>query len=396
MSCDERSGELILDTHSLTSPTFMWSLQTMGVSCLTVQISNSVTDIGYNEESGELHVTGDCVLYSGWETVCCTITISAGDAEHTILYANTSIEAVYGTFYLPLIADAKIIPRGTVESKVLPNYSFVNVPLTVVSTSKSTLPNCVQRFGITDLVEVTPPWTVVEQLTLVTDSLGFLLENSLNKSGVVTRSFLLNGRVSFGPNYVVPITVSTSVDYFSQKEIWNITVTDRQKPVVDVEGLASRAVAVDLRTAFPPPLLAQPGEYVLHAYHVQYNPETSVVHRVVMTATAPKLPWEVIPRALTLHDTSFGISLCNPFSEHNRSIDVHILGKCSVAASNFEPVLGCGAAGNGQQKDEWCFEITGELPGLLGSTSTDEHMYLYEGKICVNFSGVECAVVDSL
>jgi hypothetical protein len=391
-SCLERQGELMLDANSITSPTFKWCLTTMGISCLSILIADTIADISYQEDIAELRVTGQCLPYEGWEGVLYTVTISTGNAENTVLYANTKIEAVYDTFSLPLVTKSKMIPPDAVEAKALPQYMFNNVPMSVISTSTSTLPNCVQRFGVSDMIGITPHWTINEPLHLVTDSLGFMINNLLNKGGVVVRSFLIYGRVTFGSNFFIPVTVAASVDYFSQKDIWNITITDKQRPLIDVDGLSCRAGPINLLATFPPTLLALTGGYALQYYHVQYNPDSHIVYKLDMNASAPV--WEVVPNELIIHDTTFGITVYNPFSiPDNKNISVHILGKCSVAACNFEqPWLDIGATisgegeGGGQGEGQWCFEISGELSG-----NTDDE---YEqAKICVDFSGSDGAVI---
>jgi hypothetical protein len=456
--CAQNEGKLILDRNSFTSATFNWCLLAMGLNCLTVLVEDPLLNIIYDEACTALTITGVVVTYEGWKSAKYDITISSGNSEHTILYANCKIEAVYDTFSLPMVAGSKLIPPGSISAEVLPLYSFDNVPISVVSTSKSTLPNCELQFGVINMVRVVPEWVIHEELNFVSDSVGFMVSNSLNKGGVVVRSFLLNGNLSFGDSCIVPITLTTPVGYFSQKEMWQIGVTNKQKPVVSVDGMSSRAGSCDLHKSFPPLFIAHLKDgCILNHYHVQYNPYSHHVYQLTLTASAaaaarapvdadapadapvdadapavastntatstdataatiaanhtisvvpvpvPASPpaaardtWEVIPGELAIHNTTFGVTSYNPCSLlEDKTVSINILGKCGVAACDFEPILSVGYSGAAvpiETKTEWCFDIWGDLPR---SKATPNLCDEFSARLYVDFSDSAGAKVVS-
>jgi len=72
-------GNLVLNNSSVPSATFNWSLQTMGLTSLTIAIPDPATGIVYDTGKATLTITGNCTLYSGWNATMFTIVLSSGD-----------------------------------------------------------------------------------------------------------------------------------------------------------------------------------------------------------------------------------------------------------------------------------------------------------------------------
>ncbi|MFT6502963.1 MAG: hypothetical protein ACJASQ_003095 [Crocinitomicaceae bacterium] len=357
-------GNLTLDYSTVPAATFKWSLQTLGASSLIVEIPDTSTGIVYDDSDATLTITGDCIPYDGWESVEYTIVFSSGNSENTVQYANTSIQANYASFNIPLISSSGLIPEDSVVATLLPPYSLDNVPLQVQSTSSSNLPNCDLSFGVS-ADAISSPWALVASLELYMDTLGFTIVNTMNSSEVVENSFSLSGGISIG-SIEVDIKVTLPVDYFSSPNSWILDFSSKLGDTgLNIANLIQNLGGVNVYQEFPASLTALL-EFTLTYFHVQFNPSTVTVDIINITIGAPT--WTVIQDQFTIENTTFSVQVNNPFSSTTRNTSLLISGDFIIGSvDDPSATLTVGATIPSGDAD-WFFNIYGEIDNVSYDT----------------------------
>lgn len=358
-------GNLILNKTNVASATFGWSLQTMGLSSITIQIPDPSTGIVYDASKAVLTIIGKCTLFTGWDSVSYTITLSSGDAGNTLTYANTAIAATYPSFNIQGIAGSSLIPSNTIAAKLLPSYLMQNVPLSVISTSVTTLPNCILNFGVS-ANPITPAWSLISALGLSMSTMGFQVSNNMNKNAVISNSFVLSGGVSIG-SIETEITVTLPVDVFSTTNTWSLAFSSEVgESGLNIANLVQNLGGVNVYQEFPASLTALL-EFTLTYFYVQFNPSTLTVNQLEINIGAPA--WSVIPNEFSIENTNFGVQVLNPFSSTSRSTTLFVNGTFLVGSDPQHPVatLTVGAT-LPLGSSNWLFNIYGEIDNVDYST----------------------------
>ena len=397
-SASENGLQLTLHAHNITSATFKWCMQTMGVDHLTLTLlPDPAESIVYSEDDSSLTITGQCIAFDNWESTLYTIKLSSGNIENTIMYAITTITADYADFSLPLLAATPLtmapshhdaptfgfgqsppqsqsqptpvmsqsesqtqkqtqIP-GFKPAHALPPHSLPLVFMRVQSTSAFNYPNCKLLFGSGSgesddeeggMTAISPEWVICPSICLSTSYLGLSLANAMTKGGVIERSLKFNATVNLG-NVSTPITIVAPVNYLSQKHAWYAQVSTNRvtlgSKLCMVSGLDLTDSAlvrclglhVALAHTLPPPLIAQGGFSLAH-YYLQFDPVADTVWQISMNIAAPS--WVVVPPSgglLVIDNTSINVQTYNPFSAHNSSASLNIFGKCGSESVAFKP-----------------------------------------------------------
>ncbi len=357
-------GNLTLNSAAIQAPTFKWSLQTMGLASLSLQMPDPAKGIVYNAGNATLTLAGNCVLFNGWDSVPFTITLSGGDSGSTVLYANTAIAATYASFNIRNIAGSTLVPAGSVAAALLPSFAMTDVPLSVSSTSASTLPNCILSLGL-PAIAITPPWDLVSALGLSMNTLGFEVVNSLNKNSVLQNAFSLFGGVKIG-SILVDITIVLPVGIFTQQNSWSLSISSQVgQSGLNIASLVQNLGGINVYEVFPASLTAL-AEFTLTYFYVQFDPSRASVSQLQVTIGAPD--WEVIPGQFTIQNTTFGVEVVNPFDAALRSTVFSIggafvvkSGGATVATLAAGAVLPTGGA-------DWLFNVSGEINNVNFAT----------------------------
>jgi LysM repeat protein len=361
-------GSLTLSSTTISAPTFSWSLQTMGVKSLVLQIPDPTTGIVYNETTATLTITGSCIAYSNWNATVYTIVLSSGDAGHTVTYANTDISATYDTFNISNIAGSGLVPSGSVTASLLPTYLMDNVPMSVISTSASTLPNCTLNFGVA-AAAITPPWPIVSSLGLSMTSMGFVVANTMSKTNIITRTFDLSGGVKIG-SILVDITVTIPVNNDSQSNIWALSFSSEVGETgLNIANLVQNLGGINVYQEFPSSLTALMG-FTLTNFYTQFDPSTLTVNQIQINIGAPT--WNVTD-SFSIENTNFSVQTYNPFDSVSRSTTLSISGDFKVTSGNQTVALLSAMAVLPLGASDWFFNISGEINNvnyttLIGST----------------------------
>jgi len=356
-------GSLILNSTTVPAATFNWSLQTMGLASLVLQIPDPTTGIIYNSTNETLTITGNCTAFTGWDPTVYTIELSSGDTDNTVTYANTSIAAKYASFNIQLISGSGLIPSDSVAVELLPDYALTNVPLSVISTSASTLPNCTLNFGL-DAIPIDPSWALIKSLGLYMETLGFVIVDTMDKTGSIQYAFSLSGGVSIG-SIDVEITIILPVSNFSQSNIWSLTFTSKLGSTgLSIGNLVQNLGGVNVYQEFPSNLTSLLGGFTLTYFYVQFDPSspTPTVYQIAINIGAS--PWEVIPEQFTIQNTNFGVQVANPFSGNNMSTTLFISGLFYVGPTNAPVATLNASATLPLGNSDWFFNITGEIDNV--------------------------------
>lgn len=355
------SGQLVLNETNVGAATFGWSLSTMGLTSLTILIPDPSTGIVYDEAKANITIQGNCTAYKGWDEVLYTIILSSGDKGHTVTFADTSITASYATFNIQKIAASSLIPAGTVATQLLPSSIMNNVPLAVVSTSASTLPNATLTFGIL-ANPISPAWPLVSALGLFMNSMGFEVSNSLNKDGVITNNFILSGGVNIGSIDTL-IQVTLPVDAFSATNVWSLAFSSQVgKNGLNIANLVQNLGGVNVYQEFPTSLTALM-EFTLTYFYVQFNPVTLTVNQLKINIGAPN--WTVIPNEFCIQGTNFGVQVFNPFDNSSRSTTLFVNGTFLIGKDPKHPLATLAVAATlPLGSSDWLFNISGELDNV--------------------------------
>jgi len=359
-------GTLVLDYTSVPAPTFNWSLMTMGLNSLTLEISDPATEIVYDDTTATLTITGDCIAYSGWNATTYAIILSSGDAEHTVLYANTAINAIYASFYIPLIASSGLIPEDSVAASLLPPYTLTDVPLSVTSTSASSNANCTLNFGV-EADPISPSWAIVASLGLAMNSLGFVILNTMNSSEVIENSFSLSGGISIG-SILVDCKVTLPVGYFSSENSWSLDFSSKVGATgLNIANLVQNLGGINVYQEFPASLTALL-EFTLTFFHVSFDPSTLTVNLINITIGAPT--WTIITDQFTIENTSFQVQVFNPFSSISSNTTLYISGDFLIGSTDAPVATLSAGATLPLGGADWFFNISGEIDNVDYSTLT--------------------------
>ena len=399
-SCEEEGGtgekQLTLHAHNIPSATFKWCLTTMGVSHLTLRLLlDPPAAIVCSEDESTLIITGMCAPYDGWDIAQYTIVLSSGDAQNSLVYADTAITAEYVNFSIPLLAEASLLqepssgssttlglPRQAAPSPFnaaaaggggeavssggladgLPPVTLPLVMLRVQSSSRHIVPNCHlqlcsgRRAGGGDthdgedsasdgdsMVAICPDWVISEAMRLSTSTLALSIVNKMTKGGSVTRSLTFTAAVLLG-GLVTPIAVVAPVGCFSMKDTWYAQFSCRAAAAGAGAATTRGALEpaglylgphLDLVSALPASMVAQGGFSLTH-YYLQFQPGSGTVLQVSADFTTPS--WTVVPPQTLVLDTSVvHVQIYNPLAPHNSSISMILSGKSGAEASMFEP-----------------------------------------------------------
>ncbi len=351
-------GKLTLDTTNVTSATFKWSLETMGLTSLTIEIPDPSTGIVYDDSDATLTVNGDCIAYPDWETTNYSVVLSSGDDGNTIVYANTAINANYDTFNIQGISSSGLIPEGSVALDLLPPYNLNNVPMSVTSTSKTTFPNCDLTFGVL-ASEISPAWDIIASLGIAMDSLGFLLANTMEQNGLIDRTCTLSGEVVIG-SINVAIEVVLPVGDNAQSNTWYLSFSSKVGATgLNIANLVQNLGGINVYQEFPSSLTALL-DFTLTYFMAQFNPDTLSVSNIEITIGAPT--WTVVEDQFTIESTSFGVQVYNPFSSPTTTLTISgnfIIGSVDNPAATLgvQAILPLGDA-------DWFFNISGEITNV--------------------------------
>lgn len=353
-------GNLLLNNSSVPSATFNWSLQTMGLTSLTIAIPDPTTGIVYNTGNATLTITGNCTLYSGWDATMLTVVLSSGDSGNTVTYANTSITANYATFNIQNISNSGLIPSGSVAASLLPSYTMKDVPLSVLSTSASTLPNCTLNFGLA-AIPIVPAWPIISSLGLSMDTLGFVVANTMNSNGILLNEFSLSGGVSIG-SILVDITVTLPVGAFTQANTWSVAFSSTVGETgLNIANLVQNLGGVNVYQVFPSSLTALL-EFTLTYFYAQFNASTLTVTQVQINIGAPD--WAVIPDQFAINNTNFSVKVMNPFTSQSRSTTFYISGDFIVGTAKAPLATLSASATLPLGGSDWLFQLSGEIDNV--------------------------------
>lgn len=350
-------GSLTLNSSTITSPTFSWSLETMGTKSLVLQIPDPTTGIVYDDNTATLTIKGSCVAYTNWNATVYTVVLSSGDSGNTVLYANTEISASYDTFNIQNIATSGLVPSGSVSAQLLPSSLMDNVPMSVISTSASTYPNCKLNFGVA-ASKIDPAWPLVASLGLYMTTIGFVVSNSMNKNGIITNLFNLSGGVSIG-SILVDVTVSIPVSSNSQSNIWTVSFSSQVGQTgLNIANLVQNLGGINVYQEFPSSLTALL-EFTLTYFYVQFNPSTLTVNKIEINIGAPT--WNVIPEKFSIANTNFSVQTYNPFNSVTRNTTLAISGDFFITSGNQTVATLSATAILPIGSSNWFFNISGEI-----------------------------------
>lgn len=204
--------QLVLNTTNITANAFNWLLQSMGITALTVQVSNPTQQITYTSDTQTLRVTGPCTLYGGSLTL--SLTLIGADVPSAV----SAVTGTFSSFTLTQVVQNNLVNPSLITA-ALPANTLSNVALTA-SGAASQFPMAqfqLQAQTSTGL----PPLQILPALGLSLSTWGFTLNRTVQQNGNIAITFSIDGTITFG-NIEVELSVGLPTGPFDAPNVWTL------------------------------------------------------------------------------------------------------------------------------------------------------------------------------
>lgn len=338
------NGKLTIDISVITEGGYKWAYETMNKKGFEVDIEDKDKDISYDDASKTLKVTGSGDLFGG------SLPLTFQLVGDSVAESACSISGTYATYSLGDLAQFIVAPD--LDPSSLPGVSLDNVALSVSADSGDT-PNGEMSISVGD-DKISSPYDLVPALKIQLDQLGFEFKNTMLNSGVTTQSLDITSEIEIG-GITVDIKIELPVAYFSQKNIWKISVTSDQNDGLSIKNLTGLLGGANVFAQFPSGLTGI-GGFTLKEFDVSFNPVEKSVSTILIDIGCND--WTITDGFL-IKKVGFTLTINSPF-ESNRTVDAYIYGDFAIGKGDTEVDLQTSMTIPSGEAD-WFISISGEL-----------------------------------